>query len=283
MSEVFNFITINGELVESEKVLFKHTNRAFRYGDGVFESIRVINGTIPFLRYHVERLKRACAFLKFKTDHFLTEAFLKQQLCALISKNAIHEGGKIRITVFREDGGLYAPLTNRANFCIEATALEANQFEINSKGLQVELYSEIKKQCHPLSNYKTNNCLPYVMAGIFKAEQKFDDCILLNDKSHVCEAISSNLFLVINGALYTPALAEGCLDGVMRKIILEQAPKHRINIYEPVILPNDLLRADEVFLSNSIQGIQWVGSYKSKRYFNTTSKKIISILNDLVH
>ncbi len=277
------FCNYNGELTDSNKALFSITNRAFRYGDGVFESIRIVNGKMPFFKYHLQRLKRACDFLKIKTDDFLVSDSLFNQISELIEANKIETGGKIRVTIFREDGGLYVPDGNHFNYCIEASKIPPNLFELNSKGLQVDLFTEVKKQIHALSNIKTNNCLTYVMAGIFKTEQKLDDCILLNDKSQVCEAISSNLFLVINGALYTPALSEGCLEGVMRKLIIENAPKHRINIYEPVILPNDLLRADEMFLSNSIQGVQWIGSYKNKRYFNTSSKKIIEMLNSLVH
>ena len=283
MNTELNYINLNGVVTESSKALFYIGNRAFRYGDGVFESIRIVNGKIPFLNLHISRLQRACSFLKLNSAEFLTPDFIEEQINFLIAENKITKGGKIRITVFREDGGLYTPLANRANYCIEASSMEQNLFEINTKGLHVDLFSDIKKQEHLLSNFKTNNCLTYVLAGIYKTENKLDDCILLNSKSHVCEAISSNLFLVINGALYTPALTEGCLDGVMRKIILENAPKHRINIYEPAIMPNDLLRADEVFLTNSINGIQWVGSYKNKRYFNTTAKKITGILNDLIH
>ena len=167
----------------------------------------------------------------------MDEDFIQKQINLLIEKNKIKRGGKIRLTVYREDGGLYTPIANKANYCIEISGIEHNYFEINTKGLHVDLFSEIKKQTHPLSNFKTNNCLIYVLAGLYKSEKKIDDCILLNDKSHVCEAISSNLFLVINGALYTPAIIEGCLDGVMRKIIIENAPKHRINIYEPAIMP----------------------------------------------
>jgi len=114
-----------------------------------------------------------------------------------------------------------------------------------------------------------------------KIEKKFDDCIILNDKNHVCEAISSTVFLVINGALYTPSLEEGCVDGVMRKIILSNAKNYKLNCYEHAVMPNDMLRADEVFLTNSITGIQWIGSYKNKRYFNSTSKKLCNMLNEL--
>jgi branched-subunit amino acid aminotransferase/4-amino-4-deoxychorismate lyase len=283
MTTFKNFCNVNGKLLNSTDAVFSPNNRAFRYGDGVFESIRVVGGKIPFLKYHQQRLKEATGFLKINSGNFLKEDFLEKQLNQLLEVNEIIAGGKIRITVYREDGGLYVPQNNSLKYCIEATPLENNLFELNTKGLHVDLYTEVKKQVHKLSNYKTNNCLTYVMAGIYKTESKLDDCILLNDKNRICEAISSNLFLVINGALYTPALSEGCLDGVMRKIVLENAPKNKINIYEPVILPNDLLRADEVFLSNSIHGVQWVGSYKNKRYFNTTSKKINSILNSLVH
>jgi branched-subunit amino acid aminotransferase/4-amino-4-deoxychorismate lyase len=277
-----NTSILNGKLVATDQAVFSFANRAFRYGDGVFESMRVVNGKIPFFNYHLARLKRACDFLKLSNTNLFKDNYLADQIAVLLDKNAIQKGGRVRLTVYREDGGLYTPEQNKANYCIEASVLETNLFEINSKGLAVDLFPDIKKQIHALSNYKTNNCLTYVMAGIYKTEKKLDDCILLNDRNQVCEAISSNLFLVINGALYTPSLSEGCLDGVMRKIIIENAPKHRINIYEPAVMPNDILRADEVFLTNSIHGIQWVGSYKNKRFFNTTAKKIIQLVNELI-
>lgn len=283
MNASVSYVNFNGQIEPSDKALLVLNNRAFRYGDGVFESMRVSKGRIPFLKEHLERLQRACAFLKLNLPAELLSNHLASQLHELIQKNGIIDGGKIRLTIYRKDGGLYTPESNHANYSIEATGLEQGQFELNTKGLLVDLFPDIKKQIHALSNFKSNNCLPYVMAGIHKTEKKLDDCLLLNEKGHVCEAISSNVFLVINGALYTPALSEGCLDGVMRKIILQEAPKHRINIYEPAIMPNDLLRADEVFLSNSIQGIQWIGSYKNKRYFNSVAKKITGILNDLIH
>ena len=273
---------MNGQLVGSDAAVFTINNRAFRYGDGLFESMRMINGSVPFLSLHLERLKQSCKFLKFNTDDVIEERKLKKQLSELALKNNIEGNAKIRFTCFREDGGLYTPNSNKINYSIEIAELNNSKFELNVKGLSVELFQEIKKQVHPLSNFKSNNCLIYVLAGIYKTEKKFDDCILLNERSNICEAISSNLFLVINGALYTPSLSEGCLDGVMRRVILENAPKHRINIYESAIMPNDLLRADELFLSNAVNGINWIGSYKNKRYYNNTTKKILSILNDLV-
>jgi branched-chain amino acid aminotransferase len=282
MQAAKGFINVNGQLVGSDAAVFTINNRAFRYGDGLFESMRMINGSVPFLSLHLERLKQSCKFLKFNTDDVIEERKLKKQLSELALKNNIEGNAKIRFTCFREDGGLYTPNSNKINYSIEIAELNNSKFELNVKGLSVELFQEIKKQVHPLSNFKSNNCLIYVLAGIYKTEKKFDDCILLNERSNICEAISSNLFLVINGALYTPSLSEGCLDGVMRRVILENAPKHRINIYESAIMPNDLLRADELFLSNAVNGINWIGSYKNKRYYNNTTKKILSILNDLV-
>ncbi len=282
MTVATDYINLNGALELRSKAMFSIDNRSFRYGDGLFETMRISSGKVPFLNLHLQRLKNAADYLKLDLpEGFL--ATLKFQIQELIEKNAIAFGGKLRLTLYRVDGGLYTPLLNKVNYCIEAAALEHNLYELNTKGIHVDMFPEVKKQLHALSNFKTNNCLTYVMAGIYKTEKKLDDCILLNEKNHVCEAISSNLFLVINGALYTPALNEGCLDGVMRKLILENAPKHRINIYENAIMPNDLLRADEVFLTNSIQGVQWVGSYKNKRYFNTSAKKILSFINELVH
>jgi branched-chain amino acid aminotransferase len=153
---------------------------------------------------------------------------------------------------------------------------------LNSTGLTVDLFTEFRKTPNSLASIKSANSAIYVLAGVYKNQQQLDECILSNDKSHIIEAISSNIFAVKNGVLYTPPVTDGCVDGVMRKKIIEVAQQNRVAVYEISIMQNVLLGADELFLTNTIKGIQWVAAFKQKRYTNNTSEKLIAKLNELV-
>ena len=280
MNEYINF---NNQLVEKSAPIFSISNRAFNYGDGCFESMRITGGEIPFLQHHIDRLVKTIAVLEMDTPSILNFEALKTAINELCAKNVVGEEGRVRLNLFRNDGGLYTPDNDNVSFVLDVTPYTiAKGFELNSKGLKVDLYSNIKKPCNVLSSIKTCNSLLYVLAGKYKRDNYFDEAVILNDKHNVCEFISSNLFIVINGVLYTPALTEGCIAGVMRNIIIDLAAKARINVYETELKPNDLIRADEIFMTNAVQGIQWVGGYKTKRYFNKLSKTLSDALNEAV-
>jgi branched-chain amino acid aminotransferase len=190
--------------------------------------------------------------------------------------------GRVRLTVYRNEGGLYAPSDNKVSYVVEVYPVEEKGYVLNTKGYTVDLFTEFKKAQNSLSSIKSANSAIYVMAGIYKTQQQFDECLLLNDKHHIIEGISSNVFAVKNGVLYTPPVSDGCVNGVMRKKIIEIAQANKIAVYEISVMQNVLLGADELFLTNTINGIRWVVAYKQKRYFNTTSKKITEKLNELV-
>jgi branched-chain amino acid aminotransferase len=157
---------------------------------------------------------------------------------------------------------------------------ESNNFELNAKGLEVDLYTDIKKQKNFLSNFKTKSGLVYVMAAINATDRKLDDVLIGNDRGGILESSSCNLFVVSNGVLYTPGLEEGCLAGTMRMQIINLAIANGIKVYECNILPQNLLAADEIFLTNAIRGINWVSGYRTKRYFNNMARRFVALLND---
>ena len=199
----------------------------------------------------------------------------------LLEHNHISENARIRLTVFRNEGGFYAPETNDISFLIEAEALETKGYELNQKGLWVDIYADIKKQINKLSNIKSTNALHYVMAGLAKQSMNLDECLLVNDNGFICEAISSNIFVVKNGTLFTAPLSEGCVAGIMRKHILNLAHQHKILYFENQITINTLMNGDELFLTNSIRGVQWVGQFKHKYYTNKTAQFFNEKLNML--
>jgi branched-subunit amino acid aminotransferase/4-amino-4-deoxychorismate lyase len=275
-------INLNGNLhPESEPVILAN-NRAFRYGDGLFETMRVINGKVRFLDHHLARLENSMALLKMEKSESFSPAFFEEKIHELIQKNQIKEGGRVRLTIFRNEGVSYEPESNKVSFLIEASPFEDNLYTLNEPGLIVDLYNEFKKPLNRMSCIKSNNALVYVMAGIFKTENKLDDCILLNERFNITEAISSNLFAVKNGVLYTAPIAEGCLDGIMRTEVLNIAKENRIAVYEVTMAMNVMLNSDEIFLTNAVRGIRWVGSYRAKRYTNLMAQRLTALLNEKV-
>jgi branched-subunit amino acid aminotransferase/4-amino-4-deoxychorismate lyase len=277
-----NFINHNGVISESDKPVLFVNNRGFRYGDALFETIRFSNNKPLFLKEHLQRLVNGMRVLKMEMHALFSESFFEKSIFELVQRNGIGTDGRIRLTVYRNDGGFYAPSDNNVSFLMEAYPKEEVGYVLNQKGLTVDLYTEFRKTPNALASIKSANSSIYVMAGIYKNQHQLDECILSNDKGDIIEAISSNIFAVKNGVLYTSPVEDGCVDGVMRKKIIQIAQQNKIAVYEISIMQNVLLGADELFLTNTIKGIQWVVAFKQKRYFNNTSKKLIEKLNELV-
>ena len=273
------FVNNNGILINIETYSLKSGNRAHLYGDGLFESVRVVNGELTNFSNHYNRLIEGMSVLKMKCQSSFTEEFLRAQIYQLLEQNKITKGGKIRLSVDRKQGGTFLPKTNEIDFFIEATALPHNEYRLNEAGYTIDLYEDIKKPITILSNFKTKNCLIYVMSKLTAKEKKVDDLLIQNDKMGIIEGSSANLFVVSNGVLYTPSLDLGCLGGTMRMQIINLAIANNIKVYECNITPQNLLVADEIFLTNAIKGITWVGGYRTKRYFNTVASQLIDLLN----
>jgi len=276
------YLSHNGNFILADMPVVTANNRSFRYGDALFETIRITNYNPQFLKEHLIRLHAGMDILKMEMNPLLNSTYLEHAILELAQKNNITSDGRARLTVYRNEGGLYAPSDNKVSFLIEVYSLDEIGYTLNSKGYTVDLFTEFKKAQNNLSSIKYANSAIYVMAGIHKVQQQLDECLLLNDKHHIIEGISSNIFAVKNGVLYTPPVADGCVNGVMRKKIIEIAQANKIAVYEISVMQNVLLGADELFLTNTINGIRWVVAYKQKRYFNDTSKKLTEKLNELI-
>jgi len=277
-----NYINNNGEVFKNEGATIKTGNRGHLYGDGLFESIRVINGKAVNVDSHVDRMLQGAKVLKIRVPSYYTTDFFEEKIQELLDLSEIKLGGRVRLSMDRAMGGTYKPESNEANYIIEVYAFEHNVYNLNYKGYEVDLYTEMRKQNDVLANYKTKNSLVYIMASIAAQEKQLDDLLITNSKGGILEGSSANLFVVSNGVLYTPGLEEGCLAGVMRMNIINIALQNGIKVYECNIMPQNLLAADEIFLTNAVKGITWIGGYRTKRYFNNMSKKLTDLLNKSV-
>ena len=272
------FINFNGDIIPADSKVLTITNRSFRYGDGVFESMRLLKGKLQFADLHADRLQAGMKALKIEGYSQMDDWFLKEKTYDLAIRNKIKDG-RLRLTVFRDSDGLYTPESNKAAFCLELNPMPESRYELNSRGLIMEIYNELPKPVNALANLKTCNALVYVLAGIYKSQNKLDDAFIINQDGFLCESISSNLFVWYQDQLYTPGLSEGCVSGVMRKVVMELAVKLGIPVIEAQINPNILYEAEEVFLTNATRGIQWVMGFGVKRYFNKLSKQLSDELN----
>lgn len=274
-----HYLLHNDEFLLTTDPIFTAQNRGFKYGDGLFESMRVCAGKLQFAEKHADRLSAGMKALKMEGAGSMDEYFLRQKTSELLKKNKLKDGARLRLSVYRADGGLYTPESNKTGYLLEATAMPAENYELNKKGLIVDVFDELTKSADKLSNFKTSNSLLYVMAGLYKQENRLDDAFILNRDGFLCESISSNVFVVYNKQIYTPALTEGCVAGTMRNVVMEIAKNHDVPLIEAQINPQVLNEAEEVFVTNAITGIQWVMGYGRKRYFNEASKFLSGKLN----
>jgi len=272
------FICHNGKFLLSDENSLRHDNRAFCYGDALFETIHCLGTEPQFIDHHWRRLSYGMSVLKMNAGNDLTLELIRNYIEKLLNKNRIFKGARLRLTVYRNQGGLYTPEKNSISWMLEASALENEMYELNPKGLVIDIFNELYKPVNRLSNLKTNNALVYILAGLYRRDNNLDECIILNEYKRIAECISSNLFLVFEKEIITPPLSEGCISGIMREVIIEIASSSNFNIKECSILKKDLIEADEIFITNAIQGIRWIGAYKDRRYFNFVTRKLLAEL-----
>ena len=275
-------VCFNGEFVQIDDIQYEDVKRGFSFGDGAFETIKVINGKPVFLVHHLKRLHSAVEKLKLYTDQHLHLNFIEPLIIDLLQLNNIYEGGIIRISVYRSGRGTYLPESNDMNFIIESKRLCENSYSTNKKGLKIDVYDEILKPLNILSPYKLANAQLYVLASIFFKENQLDDALIKNENGNIIETTNSNLFISSNGVLYTPALSEGCVGGIMRMQVINLAITNGMLVYENPIQLQHLLSADEIIITNAIKGIRWIGQYKDKRYYNSLANKLTDLLNQEV-
>ena len=273
------YLNFNGSILPSDQLILEANNRGFRYGDGLFESMRFLNGKLKFAEMHVDRIQKGMKLLKFDNCSTIDNWFIREKTEELIRRNKAGADARIRLTVFRDSGGLYSPDSNKFAYLLELQKLDDSQYVLNKKGLIIDVYDEVPKPVNILSNSKTCNAMIYVLAGIYKNQHALDEVLILNQHGFLCESISSNVFVVYDRKLYTPALIEGCIAGVMRQVVMRLAKENNIELVEAQINPDILNEADEVFLTNAAKGIQWVMGYNNKRYFNEVSRFLNEKLN----
>ncbi len=271
MSNKTSFI-YNGNLFPDDAKIISPNSRAFKYGDGFFETMKMINGNIIFEELHFERLFSSLQTLQFDTPTYFTKEHLLQQTKELVIKNNHQSLSRIRLTIFRGDGFL-TDESNATNYTIQSTALSSFP-TYNEQGLTVNVYWGADKSCDQFSNIKSNNYLPSAMAAIWGKKNGLDDVLLRNCHHRIAEATTSNVFIVKNGIIKTPLLREGCVAGITRQYLLPCFERENLTVVQTSLTEREIYDADEVFLTNTGFYMQWVKQCGTKFYTNETSKQL---------
>lgn len=268
----------NGQFFPADEKLLNVSNRAFSYGDGFFESMRMSNGIIPLVKGHWQRLKRATEFLQIQIPENLTEKTFEQYALELCKQNRF-ENARLRFHGFRSGEGRYAPQESLLGWSLICEPTEFPEYRLNKNGLHVEVCATHTINPAPQSSFKSSNSLPYVMGGIFAQQNGLDDCFLLDSQGFLAEATGSNIFLLKGNELLTPDLRNGGVPGVMRSVVISQAKQLGVNVAERLVEMKELNEADECFLTNATKGLQWVSAVGKKRYFKRFSSKLTDEIN----
>lgn len=268
-----NFICLDGKIITANEPALLADNRGFRYGDALFETMKFSNGEIVLNQFHFERLFAGLQLLDYILPAHFNESLLQQNIHELIQKNKCGKTARIRLTIFRGHGGLYDE-NKMAGYLIECWPLSDTANTLNENGLIIDILPDAEKSCDKYSNLKSASFFIYSLAAQYAKKQKLNECLVLNTKGKIADGSITNLFIIKEGKIYTPSLDQGCIAGVMRRYLIESLKKSGHEVTESSICPEDLLVADEVFLTNAIQGIKWVKQFREKIYTNSETKKI---------
>ena len=264
-------LNYNGTLIEKETFQLQSNNRGFAYGDSLFETIRVIDGQVRFLEDHYFRLMASMRMIRMQIPMSFTFDYLTTQIAALLDTTDRASILKVKCTVYRNEGGLYAPTSNDVSFVLEAIKGEVTLKE----HYEIDLFKDHYVCSGLLSTLKSSNRLLNVLSSIFADENDLDNCLLINEKKQVVEASNANIFLVKGTKISTPELLGGCIKGIARKKIIEMLEKSDVyTIEECAISPFEIMKADEVFLSNAVMGIQSVTKYRKKQFSTAVGKEL---------
>jgi branched-chain amino acid aminotransferase len=265
-------MNLNGELLTPENATLTTDNRGFKYGDAIFETIKANKSKVFFWEDHYFRLMASMRMLRMRIPMEFTLEFLQDEIAKTI--NTIDSSSpffRVRLTVFRKDGGFYTPKTNEINYSIEVS--ETN-YQLQET-YKLDVYKDFYNYSGLLSTVKTNNRVVNTLASIYAKENDLDNCILINERKGVAEVTNGNIFVVKGNVVKTPTLSEGCIKGIARKNVIEILQKNKEYILEETtISPFEIQKADEVFITNAIMGIQPVSQYKKKKFGIEFGKKL---------
>jgi branched-chain amino acid aminotransferase len=274
----------NGSFIPAGTPVITADSRALRYGDGLFETIKLINNRLLLASAHFDRLFHGLSLLHFEIPKHFTRDYITASILQLCQKNKTEKAARVRLSVLRGNGGPYDPENMQPQLLIQCWPLPEHLLQLNQNGLHIGIYSGARKTCDAFANLKSNNYLPYLLSAQFAKQHQLNDAVLLNVFDRICDASIANIAWIKNGTIFTPPLSEGCVAGVMRRYLLEECENITgIKFLEQTGTANDLEQADELFLTNAISGIRRVAQCGEKKYTHQLTTQLYHQLIKPMH
>ena len=276
-------INYNGALIGAEGNILALHNRAFAYGDAVTDVSKYSYQQLLFWEEHYLRLMAGMRVLRMNIPMSFSMEYIEEEILKTIRSNALEsQPVRVRISIFRKSGNTYTPTNNDIEYLIETQPLSSAFYVLNEEPYEVELFKDFYIQPDLLANIKHTNRIVNVLGSIFAQENDYQNCILLNSQKNIAGALDGNIFLVNGNTLKTPALTDGAVNGITRKMLIKWLQKTGdYQVEETSISPFELQKADELFITNSLIGIQPVSQYRKKTYTHTATKSLIGKLNTI--
>ncbi|MET0465487.1 MAG: aminotransferase class IV [Chitinophagaceae bacterium] len=267
-------ICFDGKIIKSSDPVLAADDKSYRYGDGLFETIKMVNGRMPLLHLHMNRLFSSLRLLEFSTSAFFTAEKLNADIVTLCNKNNCSRLARIRLSVSRGNGGIYEYDRDRPHYIIECWPGNPTSNQLNENGLVIGVFPHAKKSMDIFSTLKSANYLPYAMAARFAKQQQWNDCLVLNAEGNIADTSIANVFLVKGDKFITPDTAQGGVAGVMKQYLIEKMQASGLTVEERAVSPEDALDADEIFLTNAMNGIRWVGSLENNLFNHNKTRSL---------
>jgi branched-chain amino acid aminotransferase len=270
------FINYNGTLMSEADAALPFFNRGLLYGDGFFETLVMMQGKIPLIYLHMQRIAFTVSLLRGELPVDFTAEKLSASIHDLATANGL-TNARIRVHFIRSGAGLYLPNQRTFDYVIQTNPLDRNTFQVSSiSGIGV--IPDFVKPVSALSQIKSSSAQWYVLGAQLAQEKGWEEMLLLNSNGFVAEALSSNVFIVKGDKILTPPIADGGVDGVMRKFLLQNFPEV---MEERSLALEDILQADELWLTNAVRGLQSVTNFEGKVYGNKKAVELTASLNQI--
>ncbi|MEN7551195.1 aminotransferase class IV [Rapidithrix thailandica] len=268
-------ISYNFRVIPSTELKIPYSDRAFQYGDGLFETMVFQYGKVCYFQDHMYRLRSGMKAFSFDNLQRLDADLIFQHILQLVQYNRIEEQATVKIQVWRKEGGKYSPQSNDFNILI---SLRSRPGVTTHHPIHLGISQTSQVTFSLWSQFKTCNALPYILAGIEKQQSPYDDLILLNQQGYLSECIASNLYWIKRDCLYTPSIQTGCVSGIFRKNLLRSLQTHGIPYQEVEEKAEVLHQADHVFTTN-VQGIVSVNKVMQNNYTPLSSSWLAILEN----
>ncbi|MEZ4857219.1 MAG: aminotransferase class IV [Flavobacteriaceae bacterium] len=274
-------VTINGKQFSSiDNATISLQNRGLHYGDAVFETLKVTAGKILFWEDHYFRLMASMRIMRMEIPMNFTLEWLEEQIFVTVNKAEKAPAYRVKLLVWRSWGGKYTPSVKNVDYSISVEPLEQPFYILKETPYEVELFKDHYVHSGLLSTIKSTNRAVNILGSIYAAENNYQNCLLLNENKHVVEALNGNLFLVSGATVKTPPITDGCLNGIIRKqliAIFQQLPNYSLE--EVSLSPFELQKADEMWITNTLVGIQPISKFRKKEFSSTVAKELLAKLN----